>query len=87
MKRACDNIFNGKVKESKRFQDVLSQNSFIVDKTSVFYEFRRLLALNIMTAVFNYAAEHHKIKDFNHEVLNDKIRNFFRRYQIRIHIL
>lgn len=75
MKMANDNLFNNKKTKAQRSVNALSDNSFVVKKTAVFYEFRRVLAFYLMTIVTNYVIEK-KMAGFDLEKTNGQIRNF-----------
>ncbi len=75
LKKANDNLFNSD-NRSRTYKNILSERSFVVQKIAVFYEYRRVLALYILTCVFSYVEEHKKIKNFESSLLVEKVRNF-----------
>lgn len=78
-----DNLFSNNKKNSQKRAKFLVNNSFVIDKTSVFYEFRRVFALYIITAVLNYIAENIFINNFDLDTMKETVRNFiFRRKSV-----
>jgi hypothetical protein len=78
MKKAHDNLFTNEHKGMKHTA-ILTENSFVVEKTAVFYEFRRVFALNVLTSVLCYAVEQKIDETLDVASTSEKIRNFLYR--------
>lgn len=75
LKKANDNLFNNDTR-SRGYKSILLERSFVVEKTTVFYEFRRVFALYVLTCVFCYVEENKIIENFEASLFVEKTRNF-----------
>lgn len=76
MKNARDNAFNH---ESSNPTVFLEETPFVANKTDVFYEFRRVFALNLVTSILCYYNEEKNPNSIDVALVSDKIRNFIYR--------
>jgi hypothetical protein len=82
VKKAFDNLYNQSLRDSPlRYNKLLKEDSLVVQRTSVFYEYRRVLAMYIMSSVFSYVSENHEDIELNTEDSLNIIRNFLWRKQ------
>lgn len=73
MKNARDNAFNH---ESSGPTAFLDETPFVADKADIFYEFRRVFALNLITSILCYYNEVKKPNTIDVALVSDKVRNF-----------
>jgi DNA-dependent RNA polymerase len=81
MKMSTDNLFNTSRRERTNTYLKLKDTSLVVDKSVVYYEARRVLTLNIITAVLCYHEKEvlKSKKDTNYEEICNKIRGILYR--------
>lgn len=77
LKKASDNIFNNLLRESKKYQDTVTNNILAAKTISVEYDFRIVFAMYLFNLAMNYIAEKKKII-FDYKVLGKIISRHLR---------
>lgn len=76
VKKAHDNLFNNKTRETRSNKSLLSETSMVVSRQAIMYEFRRILALYNVLSALTYYSEINPTKDLDVNNLSVIIRNF-----------
>lgn len=76
MKSVRDNAFNHEITCSS---GLLSETTLIADKTVIFYEYRRVFALNIITSILTYFNEEKTPGAIDVALVSSKVKNFIYR--------
>jgi hypothetical protein len=88
IKKTHDNLFNDSTRGSRRYETILSDNSLFVGRSSVFYEFRRVLGMYFLVSTLTYYSEKYKTDDLDVHNLSLVIRNFIwqntSRYRLQV---
>jgi hypothetical protein len=65
-KKAYGNLYNQSTRDSpQRYKKSLRNDSLVIQKVAVIYEYRRVLAMYIMSSVFSYVTEKHSNVELN----------------------
>ena len=54
LKKASDNIFNDYIRKTNKYHDMLTENTLVVDRQSVFFDYQNILPLYFLAAALDY---------------------------------